>query len=71
MCGSEDINIVLQHKAAAETRCLKGPTPVKDHNASAVAMESQHKMLKKILESFGRGPDIFPLLVTQVSGLYQ
>jgi hypothetical protein len=58
-CDSSDDEIVCQYRATAEATCLKGPTSVKDHDNSAVAMEDQHKTLEKILESYDCEPEKF------------
>jgi hypothetical protein len=38
--------------AAAGDKCLKGPTAVKDYDASAMAVENQHKTLEKNIGIF-------------------
>jgi hypothetical protein len=40
---------------------LKGPTSVKDHNTSAVAVENQHKTLEKVSESYDCEPEKFSI----------
>jgi hypothetical protein len=41
-CGYSDDEIVREKRATAEATCLKGPTSVKDHDASEIAEEDQH-----------------------------
>jgi hypothetical protein len=50
-CDSSDDEIVREYRETAEATPLKGPTSVNDHDASAVAVEDQHKTLKKTSES--------------------
>jgi hypothetical protein len=45
-CDFSD-EIVRKDRATAEATSLKGPTSVKDHDASAVHLVNQHKTLKK------------------------
>jgi hypothetical protein len=51
--------ILLMMKSYAT--CLKGPTSVKDHDALAVALENQHKTLKKVSESYDSQPEKFSI----------
>jgi hypothetical protein len=53
-CDSSDDGIIREYRATAETISLKGPTSEKDHDASEVAVEEQHKTLEKISESSRR-----------------
>jgi hypothetical protein len=59
-CDSSD-EIVRECKATAEGTYLKGPTSVKDHDASAVSMENQHEALEKISESYDCEPEKFTI----------
>jgi hypothetical protein len=68
-CDSSN-KIVCEYRATAEATCLKGTTSVKDHGASAVAVENQHKTLKKYWNLLTVNLKNFPLVVTQVSGVY-
>jgi hypothetical protein len=45
---SSDDEIVFQYRATAEATCLNWPTFVKQHDASAMAMENQHDARKNI-----------------------
>jgi hypothetical protein len=56
-CDSSGDEIVCKYRATAEATCLKWPTSVRDHNASAVAVENQHKMLEKVSESYDCEPE--------------
>jgi hypothetical protein len=69
-CDSSDNEVVREYRATAEAAPLKGPTSVKDHDASAVAVENQRKTLEKNSESRDCDLKNFPLIVTEVSGLY-
>jgi hypothetical protein len=47
-CDSSDDEIIREYGATAEAPCKKGPTSVKDHDASEVAVENERKTLEKI-----------------------
>jgi hypothetical protein len=54
---SSSDKIVREYRATAEATSLKGPTSVKDHDASGVAVENQHKTVEKISESYDCEPE--------------
>jgi hypothetical protein len=60
--------IAFKYRASAESTCLKGPTSVKDHKSSVVAVQNQHKTIDK---SYDCKLKKFPLIVIEVCGLYR
>jgi hypothetical protein len=60
-CDFSDDEIVREYRATAEATCLKGPASLKDHDASAVAVEDQHKTQEKISESYDCEPEYFSI----------
>jgi hypothetical protein len=49
-CDSCEDEIISEYRATSEATSLKWPTSAKDHDASAVAVEIQHKTLEKKIE---------------------
>jgi hypothetical protein len=58
-CDSSGDEIVCKYRETEEITCLKGPTTVEDYDASAAAVENQHKMLEKISEPYDCKLEIF------------
>jgi hypothetical protein len=68
-CDSSDNEIVHAYRTTTEALGLKGPTSVKDHNATAVVADNQQKMYEKYWNLITVNPKIIPLVVIQVNGL--
>jgi hypothetical protein len=55
-CDPSNDEILSEYRETAEATCLMVPAPVKDHGASALAVENQPKTLK-IPDSYDCEPE--------------